>query len=352
MSEEIVKYEASDYPDGRPLTAVQIRAQVNLIQEVMSAVMKDGHHYGKIPGAGEKPTLLKPGAEKLIFTFRYTADPQVEDLSTDDAIRYRVLCRITDRTGHYLGAGVGECSSDEEKYKWRAAVCDEEWNETPEDRRREKWRKGREKAYKVKQVRTESADIANTILKMAKKRSLVDGALTFTAASDIFTQDIEDLPPELRETAAEDSGNGKQPLQKPKAKDPAPAPAGNSKELTVREKLMLELAQYCPDPAKRSAVLKELSSFKTDQNKDKWLGLKDISDPKSSEKWIQATLGKLRKRVEDEKQKAQAAKVPANCTKDPSTCEHSKFGADGGVYCQDEKTPCAHIPAGGDDVPL
>jgi len=39
--------------------------------------------------------------------------------------------------------------------------------------------------------------VANTILKMAKKRAQVDAVITATAASDIFTQDIEDLPDEV-----------------------------------------------------------------------------------------------------------------------------------------------------------
>ena len=38
------------------------------------------------------------------------------------------------------------------------------------------------------------ADYYNTVLKMAKKRAHVDAVLTATAASDIFTQDIEDMP--------------------------------------------------------------------------------------------------------------------------------------------------------------
>ena len=164
-------------------------------------------------------------------------------------------------------------------------------------------------------------------------------------------------PSVAEEMTGTEGGNGKQPLEKPQAK--APVPAGNGKELTVREKLTLELAQYCPDPAKRSAVLKELSSFKTKEGlgNDRWLLLKDLSDPKTSEKWIQATLGKLRKRAEDEKQKAAAANVPAwqppkNCPKAPQDCDHSKFGSDGAVYCQDDKTPCPFIPAGGDDFPF
>ena len=37
------------------------------------------------------------------------------------------------------------------------------------------------------------ADYYNTVLKMAKKRAHVDAMLTATAASDIFTQDLEDL---------------------------------------------------------------------------------------------------------------------------------------------------------------
>ena len=37
----------------------------------------------------------------------------------------------------------------------------------------------------------------NTVLKMAKKRALVDAVLTATAASDIFTQDLEDISANL-----------------------------------------------------------------------------------------------------------------------------------------------------------
>ena len=41
------------------------------------------------------------------------------------------------------------------------------------------------------------ADHYNTVLKMAKKRALVDAVLTATAASDIFTQDLEDITANL-----------------------------------------------------------------------------------------------------------------------------------------------------------
>lgn len=202
------------------LTAPEIRAQVNLIQSVMAEVMKVNVHYGKVPGCGDKPTLLKPGAEKIMATFMLSADPVIDDLSTSDVIRYRLTVKMLTREGRFLGAGVGEASSEEEKYRWRKAVCDEEFEATPEDRRREKWSKDYKtgKAFTIKQVMTNKADIANTILKMAKKRALVDGVLTVTAASDIFAQDLEDMPAEILDQGAPVNGNGKPAVEMPKAK--------------------------------------------------------------------------------------------------------------------------------------
>lgn len=178
---------------NRSLTAEDVRAQVNLMQDVMQKVMKDGTHYGKIPGTQSK-SLYKAGAEKLMATFRLAAKPEVEDLSENGEIAYRVTVILLTANGTFVGAGIGECSSAEEKYSWRAAVHKKEWDATPENRRRVKYyRDGKE----VQQVRTNPADVANTILKMAKKRAQVDAVITATAASDIFTQDIEDLPEEV-----------------------------------------------------------------------------------------------------------------------------------------------------------
>jgi len=126
----------------RPLNAAEIRAGVNLIQEVMKSVMKKDVHFGTIPGT-PKPTLYQPGADKILSTFRIAIEPIVEDLSTPDEARYRVIARATAQSsGVILGSGVGECSSSEAKYRWRAPVCDQEFNETAEDRRRNVWKKG------------------------------------------------------------------------------------------------------------------------------------------------------------------------------------------------------------------
>ncbi len=116
--------------------------------------------------------------------------------STPDCIRYRVTITVVHApTQGIVGYGVGEASSAESKYQWRSAVCDEEWDDTPEDRRRLKWRKGYQNgpATAVRQIRADMEDVANTVLKMAKKRAQIDAVLTTTAASDVFAQDVEDL---------------------------------------------------------------------------------------------------------------------------------------------------------------
>lgn len=205
------------------LTAVAIRANVNLVQEVMQGVMKKDVHYGTIPGT-PKPTLYKPGAEVLAATFRIAVSYQIEDLSGHDFARYRVTAIGTHQTsGIVMGAGMGECSSMEEKYKWRKASSTAEFAHTTEDRRRIKYGYNRNdrREYEIQQVRTDHPDLSNTILKMACKRAQVAMTLNVTAASDIFNQDIEDLPEELRH---DDETTTAQPIQQPRSKSSAPSP--------------------------------------------------------------------------------------------------------------------------------
>lgn len=184
-------------------TADEIKAMRSLVVQVMREVMKENVHYGIIPGC-DKPSLWKPGAEILFSTFRISADPVITNLSTADEVRYQVMVYATSASGQPLGSSVGECSSSEDKYKWRKAVCSEEWEQLPDTRRRLKWKRGQKGFYQVQQVRAEIADCANTVLKMALKRAFVGLALQVTAASDVFTQGIEDLPEEIREEMVAD----------------------------------------------------------------------------------------------------------------------------------------------------
>jgi hypothetical protein len=190
-------------PQGR-MSVAEVTQHAIAVQEIMQAVMKEGEHYGKIPGT-DKPTLYKAGAEKLCMTFRIADEYSVEDLSTDDNIRYRVVCRGRHQlSGVELGSGMGECSTGEEKYRWRKAVCKEEFEATPAAMRRVKYGRKSGGFYTSEQVRTEPSDLANTVLKMACKRAKMAMVLNVTAASDCFTQDLEDLDSTLAQHLAED----------------------------------------------------------------------------------------------------------------------------------------------------
>jgi hypothetical protein len=188
-----------DAGPGR-MALADIISHVSLVQEVMRAVMKEDVHYGTIPGT-PKPTLYKAGAEVLCMAFRIADTYEVEDLSTEHSVRYRVTCIGAHQiNGVTLGTGMGEASSGEEKYKWRKAYG-KEFEAAPPHLRRERFgydQKKRE-SYSICQVRTEPADLANTILKMANKRAKIAMVLNVTAASDMFSQDLEDMDDALRD---------------------------------------------------------------------------------------------------------------------------------------------------------
>lgn len=218
----------------QPQSVKEVKAHVQRIQKVMQAVMKKDTHYGVIPGT-QKPTLYKAGAEVLLTTFMIAVEPEIEDLSTDDVIRYRIKAFGRHQTTDIIvGAGVGEASTDEEKYRWRNAICDEEFDLTDEDQRRIKYSKYQGNVSKRFQVRTQPADLANTVLKMAKKRAQIDLCLTALAASDIFTQDVEDMPQGMS-GMADDS-----PATKPQTETPQSTGSGGIKYCTSKQANMVK----------------------------------------------------------------------------------------------------------------
>lgn len=198
------------------LSIEEITGQVQLIQQVMSRVMHDGEHFGKVPGCGDKPTLLKPGAEKLAMTFRFAPRYAIQEKELRDGHReYRIVASLQSiTTGRFVGEGVGVGTTMESKWRFRKAEqkCPHCGRETIIKGKKEYgggWicfaKKGgcgakfddEDPAIKNQNMgRVEHdnpADYYNTCLKMAKKRALVDAILTATAASDIFTQDVEDM---------------------------------------------------------------------------------------------------------------------------------------------------------------
>lgn len=209
----VVEFKSAELvaSSGR-MAATEVVQHAKVVQEVMRDVMKAGLHFGKIPGMppAAKPMLMKPGADVLCMTFRIAPKFVVESIGGADSIGYRVTCiGVHQTTGVDLGSGLGEASTDEEKYRWRKAVCKEEFEATPATMRRVKFAKGKnDTVYTVEQVRTQPADLANTVLKMAAKRAHVAMVLNVTAAGDMFGQDLEDLDATLRESLVEDEGGG------------------------------------------------------------------------------------------------------------------------------------------------
>jgi hypothetical protein len=222
----------------QPYSAADVLQQVNLIQSIMSSVMKDGEHFGTIPGCGDKKTLLKSGAEKLGLTFRLGTRYTVQEKELTNGHReYVVSCELFHiSSGRTWGQGVGSCTTMESKYRFRSEDTGKEvpsayWDSRDKNllggsrfNAKKKFKDGKTRWTIVELVEHDNpADYYNTVLKMGKKRAHVDAILTATAASDIFTQDVEDIKENL--AAFEDGDDGGIPREHPEPKSRTQRPA-------------------------------------------------------------------------------------------------------------------------------
>lgn len=256
MSEPVVEAEIVD-EEVRHLPAVQaseaimargeitveeVVAQRDKIIAVMDRVMIEGKHYGKIPGIS-RPTLLKPGAEAINVALRLAPDYESEKHYDGDHLTVTSKCILRHiPTGLTIASGEGLCTSKEKKYAVRKAsrvcpICGE-----PQIRRSKYppkpsdaiyveggdntpgwycWKKegGCGENFSAGDTRITNQeegvipnpdlpDTWNTVLKMADKRALVAAVLNGTAASDVFTQDVEDTGKMADDSTDASSGAG------------------------------------------------------------------------------------------------------------------------------------------------
>jgi hypothetical protein len=197
--------------------------QRKLLGEFVKREMIEGHDYGVIPGTKEK-TLLKPGAEKLTGLFRCAPEFEIESKIEDfdkPLFHYAFRCRIVGiESGAKIAEGFGSCNSREGKYRWRtedrkcpkcgaAAIMRSKYppRDAPDEEPGwycfakkggcgQNYSAGDETIESQTTGRVENDDIAtlnNNILKVAKKRALVDASLALARCSDMFTQDMEDV---------------------------------------------------------------------------------------------------------------------------------------------------------------
>nr|WP_203363183.1 hypothetical protein [Bacillus sp. REN10] len=132
--------------------------KINQLQLVVKSTLKPNRDFGIIPGT-TKPTLLKPGAEKIQMLFGVTSEYEVTERIQDydkGFFAFTVCCRIY-KNDMKITEGIGHCNTREKKYK-----------------------------------NQDSYSVANTCLKMAKKRAQIDATLTIASLSDIFGGEMED----------------------------------------------------------------------------------------------------------------------------------------------------------------
>ena len=238
--------------DFMPVLAIeQAVDRRNAMVAFVKQIMIEGSDYGKIPGI-DKPTLLKPGAEKLTTFFglspEFVLEESTEDWSGHGGTKeplfyYRYKAKLT-RNGHTIGEGVGSCNSWETKYRYRwvpasmipdgidtsklltrdstrteldfaiakgetsgqygkPAAYWQEWRDAIRQKKAvpttRKSKAGKEMdawllpdvAYRI--PNPDPAEIVNTVQKMAQKRALVAAVLIGVNASEFFTQDVEDM---------------------------------------------------------------------------------------------------------------------------------------------------------------
>jgi len=193
----------------------QVKAQVAQVQELMKGMMQEGTHYGKSFPNDTKKNLLKPGADKLMFMFRLRPDFEQEIKELANGHREIIThCKVYHiESGNKIAEGVGSASTLESKFRYRntGRKCPECGKETIKESKYDgggfycyakiggcgaKFDKNDPAVINQSVGKIENPDIAdcyNTVLKISKKRSYVDATITATAASDIFTQDLEDL---------------------------------------------------------------------------------------------------------------------------------------------------------------
>lgn len=165
------------------------------MQAVVQKTLKNGQDYGEVPGTN-KPTLLKPGGEKICMLFGL--NPEYDFLQTledydKEFFSYNIKCTLY-RNGQAVAQGVGSCNSKEKKYRFINVDKIPENYVGYQEKIIDKY--GKEK-YKINNM--DICSLVNTILKMAKKRAFIDAVLQVASLSELFTQDLEDMKDFIQE---------------------------------------------------------------------------------------------------------------------------------------------------------
>ncbi|WP_367766886.1 hypothetical protein [Lacticaseibacillus paracasei] len=167
-------------------------AAINQFQGLINSQLKKDQDYGVIPGT-QKPTLLKPGAEKILMLLGLKSEYQVVDKVEDFD---RGFFAYTVQASLYHGSdlitqGLGAANTKETRYRKN--------NFNKQTHKKDPW-----DGVSYQDPYT----LQNTVLKMAKKRAQVDATLTVGSLSNVFTQDVEDMKDFNQRETTETMNNG------------------------------------------------------------------------------------------------------------------------------------------------
>ena len=225
MTEQKAEYALQVQTGGYIAPAVTLKdalIRYQMMKDFVSGVLQPSVDFGIIPGTSNKPTLLKPGAEKLASFFGlrpiFSVIERVDDWTGEnhggEPFFLRDYKAQLYRNGELIGEGCGSCNSWESKYRYRNGnrKCPKCGNETIIKGKEDygggwlcfakkggcgaKFKDNDQAITGQDTGKIKNPDIfdqVNTIDKMAQKRALIAAVLIATNASDYFTQDVEDF---------------------------------------------------------------------------------------------------------------------------------------------------------------
>lgn len=258
QNQQIVEYENSNLIVSNPMDAspAHFRAGLDrrkenrnsLIEWIRSALI-EGRDFGSIMIRGQKskPSLLKPGAEKIAGMLglipRFPNLMQYEQAALEGKPLDIVIlkCELQNQNGEVIGEGVG-----------------------------------------ARQVEKQDHGDLNKALKMASKSAMIDATLRCAGISEIFTQDIEEMKLETPSTV--------EPVQVYDHTEPYQA---TEKQVTAVRNLIDNPKVY-PDEKRNLHELLEdgLTRSKAKEILDYFYGTSELIDGN----WVRTDHGELKSR--------------------------------------------------------
>lgn len=249
QTEDKRELQKVNHNDMQMMPLSEAQAWYNEFVTFSKSILKMDLDYGVIPGT-PKPSLYKPGAEKLRLVYGLSSEQECIEKTADldrPYIDYTYRCTIKTKQGQILAQCDGSCNSMEPKfgYTWKTIdklPGDTDVSKLPSKLSRkkitefdfairkaettgpygkpqehwDKWRSAIQSGTATKHfvqrfgkgldewqmdetvtlyriVNPNVVSLKNTILKMAQKRAFVGAILVATGASEFYTQDIEDM---------------------------------------------------------------------------------------------------------------------------------------------------------------